>query len=238
MSDGRPTSWNQRALIVLTAVITLGLADCATRQLVPAPEAQLVPGKHDTAVAETDGVRVTVQSQAWSGSPASLPQQITPLKVTVVNQSSRPVRINYDDFTLTGSTGFTYSALPPYEITGTVREPVPVRAPRFSYSGFLVAPFYRPFYPGVPVWAASPWRYDPYFYNRTWAEWPIELPTRDMREKAIPAGVLQPGGRVSGFLYFPKLPAETTAVTFKQSLVDSSTQKSLAEVAVPFVYAR
>jgi hypothetical protein len=236
MSDNRSISGNSRPLIVLSAVIALSLTGCASRQLVPAPEARLMPGRHDTAVAEAGGVRTTVQSQAWSGSPASLPQQITPLKVTVVNDSSRPVRINYDDFTLTGSSGFTYSALPPYEITGSVRERVMV--PHFAYSGFFVAPYYRPFYPGVPVWAASPWRYDRYYYNRTWAEWPVQLPTRDMREKAIPAGVLQPGGRVSGFLYFPRLPGETTTVTFKQSLVDSNSQKAIAEVEVPFVYER
>ena len=194
-----------------------------------------MPGGHDTAVAESDGVRTTVQAQAWSGSPASLPQQITPLKVTVANESSRPVRITYDDFTLTGSSGFSYSALPPYEITGSVREPVMV--PRFSYSGFFVAPFYGRYYPGIPVWA-SPWRYNRYYYNREWAEWPIQLPTRDMRDQAIPAGVLQPGGRVSGFLYFPKLPRETTSVTFKQNVIDSGTQKTLAMVKVPFVYER
>jgi hypothetical protein len=236
MSNSRSTPGNPTALIVLTAAIALGLTGCASRQLVPAPEAQLMPGRHDTAVAESDGVRTTVQSQAWSGRPASLPQQITPLEVTVVNHSDRPVRITYDDFTLTGSSGFTYSALPPYKITGSVREPVMV--PRFSYSGFYVAPFYRPFYPGVPVWAASPWRYNPYYYNRVWADWPVQLPTRDMREKAIPAGVLQPGGRVSGFLYFPKLPRDTTTVTFKQTLVDSNTQQTIAAVEVPFVYER
>lgn len=235
MSNHGSTS-TSRARVILAAVIALGLAGCASRQLVPAPEAQLVPGRHDTAVAESDGVRTTVQTQAWSGNPVSLPQQITPLHVTVVNHSDRPVQITYDDFTLTGSSGFTYSALPPYKITGSVREPVMV--PRFSYSGFFVAPFYRPFYPGVPVWAASPWRYDPYYYNRVWADWPVQLPTRDMRERAVPAGVLQPGGRVSGFLYFPKLPRDTTTVTFKQNLVDSRTQKTIAEVEVPFVYRR
>ena len=236
MRNSRSTLGKSGVLIVPTAVIALGLAACATRQLVPAPEAQLMPGRQDTAVAESGGVRTTVQSQAWSGSPASLPQQITPLQVTVVNHSDRPVRITYDDFTLTGSSGFAYSALPPYKITGSVREPVMV--PRFSYSRFYVAPFYRPFYPAVPVWAASPWRYNSYYYNRVWADWPVRLPTRDMREKAIPAGVLQPGGQVSGFLYFPKLPRETTTVTFKQSLVDSSTQKTIAEVELPFVYKR
>ncbi len=236
MSNGRFTSANSQSLFLLTAVIALGLAGCATRQLVPAPEAQLVPGRSDTAVAESHGVRTTVQSQAWSGRPTRLPQQITPHKVTVVNEGTRPVRTNYDDFTLTGTSGFTYSALPPYRITGSVREPVIV--PRFSYSRFYVAPFYRPFYPGVPVWGSSPWRYNRYYYNRVWAEWPVQLPTRDMRENAIPPGVLQPGGRVSGFLYFPKLPSETTTVMFKQNVVDSGTQRSIAEVEVPFVHER
>jgi hypothetical protein len=235
MTNNRSTSMKSHTPIVFSAVMALCLAGCATPRLVPAPEAQIMPGGHDTAVAESDGVRTTVQAQAWSGSPASLPQQITPLKVTVANESSRPVRITYDDFTLTGSSGFSYSALPPYEITGSVREPVMV--PRFSYSGFFVAPFYGRYYPGIPVWA-SPWRYNRYYYNREWAEWPIQLPTRDMRDKAIPAGVLQPGGRVSGFLYFPKLPRETTSVTFKQNVIDSGTQKTLAMVEVPFVYER
>ena len=235
MSEASSTHRGSLGLIALVAVSALGLAACASRQLVPAPGAQLMPGRNDTAAAQSDGVRTTVQSQAWSGSPTTLPQQITPLKVTVVNEGTRPVRINYDDFTLTGSSGFTYSALPPYEITGSAREPVSV--PRFAYSGFYVAPFYRRYYPGVPVWA-SPWRYNRYYYSRVWAEWPVQLPTRDMRDKAIPAGVLQPGGRVSGFLYFPKLPRETTSVTFKQSVIDSGTQEALAEVEVPFMYKR
>ncbi|MGH7105212.1 MAG: hypothetical protein ACREFT_01745 [Acetobacteraceae bacterium] len=235
MSELSSTHRGSLALIALAAASALGLAGCASRQLVPAPEAQLMPGRSDTAVAQSEGVRTTVQSQAWSGSPTTLPQQITPLKVTVVNEGTRPVRINYDDFTLTGSSGFTYGALPPYQITGSAREPVSV--PRFAHSGFYVAPFYGRYYPGVPVWASG-WRYNRYYYSRVWTEWPVQLPTRDMRDKAIPAGVLQPGGRVSGFLYFPKLPRETTSVTFKQSVIDSGTQKALAEVEVPFLYER
>jgi len=74
-----------------------------------------------------------------------MPSEITPLKVRIINDGNRAVRIAYKEFTLASSSGFTYRALPPYQITGSTQEPV--AAPDFAYSGFLIAPFYRPSIP-------------------------------------------------------------------------------------------
>ena len=240
MPDTHSTSPHSQVIPILVATaFGLALSGCASRLLVPAPQAHLVPGRHDMAVAQSAHVRTTVQSEAWSGNPADLPSEITPLEVTIINHGNRSVRIAYKEFTLTSSSGFTYRALPPYQITGSIRQPVV--APHFAYSGFFIAPFYGPYYPGVPVWG-SHWAYDPFYYQNAWAKWPVDwpvpLPTRDMRRMAIPAGVLKPGGAISGFLYFPKLPSQTERVTFRERLVDPKTKNTLAVIDVPFRYAR
>jgi hypothetical protein len=76
------------------------------------------------------------------------------------------------------------------------------------------------------------WDYYPTYYR----VWGVHLPTRDMIRHAIPEGVLENGGRLSGFLYFPKVDRrhQEEGLKFSIDLVDASTQEHIGQITIPF----
>ena len=89
--------------------------------------------------------------------------------------------------------------------------PRPARSachPGSSGSGFFVAPGAARFYRGVLPWHGA-FPYDPVYYNRWYGAWPSSLPNEELLRQGLPEGVLQPGGRVAGFLYFKDQPKGT-----------------------------
>lgn len=222
--------------LALNAALAALCVGCASQQLRPAPEAQLVPNEPDVALAQSDGVRMTVDADAWSAYPRGLEKTITPIKVTIENRSDQPLRVRYNEIVLRTASGVELAALPPMDIRGwaTQRSDYPVYVPRFAYSGFYVAPWYYPYYANVHRWD-HPWAFDRYYYDRYYPMWRVELPTREMRERAIPEGVIEPGGRVSGFLYFPPLPRDTERVTFAADLVNGRDGNGFGKLDVPFI---
>ena len=59
-----------------------------------------------------------------------------------------------------------------------------------------------PVYPGLTTFA-GPLMCDPFFYASYYPRFvQLQLATGDMVQKALPEGALQPGGRMTGFLYF------------------------------------
>jgi hypothetical protein len=231
--------------IVLTLACLL-LAACMPARLKPAEEASTLPNAPLAAVTEQDGVRMVVEPGAWSANPENLESRILPLKVSITNNNSRPVRVRYSDFTLEGN-GLRYTPLPPIEIRGRVTEtadrPVYVPSwrspfyspfePRFSHYHFHVAPWYAPYYMGMSAWP-RPWRYDPFYYDTYYPRWNVNLPTSEMIELAIPEGVIEPGGRVSGFLYFQPISGDLERVTFKAQLMDGNGGQRLGALELPF----
>lgn len=105
-------------------VAGFALIGCAGgyQQLEPAPSAQTLPQEKDTAVKTVAGVRVTVEGDAWPGSPAVL-TKITPVRVTIENRHGSKLKIRYSDFSLRLESGKRYAALPPFQIRGTVKTP-------------------------------------------------------------------------------------------------------------------
>jgi hypothetical protein len=123
--------------------------------------------------------------------------------------------------------------MPPYKITGSANNRVIV-IPHFTYyGGFYIAPYYAPYFTTVPPWD-YPWPFDSYYYDRFYPAWQLQLPTRDMRERAIPEGVVDPQGGVSGFLYFPKLARGTVRVTFEARLTDGRSAMQFGTLGIPF----
>ena len=204
------------------------LACVHQRELVPAPEAQTLPGQPRVAEETVEGVRVQVDSAAWRS--GQLYDVLSPVRVTIENRSGRPLRIAYGQFTLGGPSGFRLAALPPYQAAaadaaaGSVGVP-----PGFVGSGFFVAPGAVRYYRGVLPWNGS-FPYDPVYYNRWYGAWPSSLPNEELLRQGLPEGVLQPGGHVSGFLYFKDQP-KGTALRFYASLVDAETGQSFGTVA-------
>jgi len=142
----------------------------------------------------------------------------------------------YRDFTLEHPSGMRVTPLPPFSMraAGPLRTTA-VQVPAFRHHGFFVAPGYRWYYPGLRAWH-RPFPFDPFFYDTYYARWRLPLPTEDMLEHALPEGVLEPGGTVAGFLYFPDLPDEAQGVfTFRADLSEETNGKNVARLDVPLV---
>ncbi|MGE5570944.1 MAG: hypothetical protein ACM3S5_18065 [Rhodospirillales bacterium] len=223
-------------IVLVLAMIGAGCA--AKTRFVPAPTAQTLANKHEVAVAQAAGVRMEADGKAWSGEPAHLDAAIAPIKVGITNNSGRSLRIRYKDFSLASAGGFTAAALPPLKITGSVPgEPVAVSSPFYGWYGYGPGPYYSPWYPGYSHWY-GPFGWDYPYYTTYYAQWPVALPTEDMVRKAIPEGVVNSGGRVEGFLYFPQVPEGAKQATLSADLIDARTGQQFGSIAIPFEVKR
>lgn len=137
----KPTLHN-RLLLIFAATIFAILTGCATAALKPAPTAELADDDESRAVASSEGIRLTIDTDAWSSYPQALEKRLTPVQATIVNSSEHPVELKYEHFSLSGFEGVTYHPLPPIDIKGSVSQVsrYPVYAPRFAYHRYVVAP--------------------------------------------------------------------------------------------------
>jgi hypothetical protein len=220
------------ALSLLTALVWAGCTHAPV--LKPDPAAPRAPGSQDVAIAEIRGVRVAVSGNAWKGNPSNLTETFTPVQVTIENHSGRPIRVSYQDFGLKGGSGFTYAAIPPVV---AAQGQALVEAPNFYYDRFFLAPHLYRFYPGYPLWP-DPFYYDPLLYNRLYGYWPAAMPSKDMLSQALPEGVVQDGGKVTGFVYFEGVTNRESHVDFVLNLVDANNNETLGQVVVPFVVSK
>ena len=62
----------------------------------------------------------------------------------------------------------------------------------------------------------------------------FQLPTGDMVQKALPEGVLEAGGRVTGFLYFEDIDVgKDDTATFVTDLVNASNGETVGAIRIP-----
>jgi hypothetical protein len=57
-----------------------------------------------------------------------------------------------------------------------------------------------------------------------------------MLEKAIPEGVLESGGQLSGFVYFERLDKRLKRIEFKADLINARTGIKFGSIHIPFVF--
>jgi hypothetical protein len=165
------------------------------------------------AVREAGGIGVIVASQLWEGYPREARGRVTAVQITLRNRSGRSILVRYADLALVGPSGQHYAALPPAPPAlpgpGTrVFEPV------YSSYGFSVSPDLHLYYPTFPV-AYDPFPDDRAGQQEAFAAWPRGLPTIDMREHALPEGVLENRGFVTGYLYYRDVPRGRMSVSFR-----------------------
>jgi len=210
-------------LVALPALILL-FAGCAA-ELRPAPSAKLLPGPGHPALAEASGVRLVAQVDQWRGRPANLAGVVTPLLVTIENESSVPLRIRHTDFALTSADGARITVRPPHEIRGAVADPS------------------QPFYglPRTPAIAARDPSgrvilYDTYPFNPSvdLPRWD-DLPTGDMVQLALPERVLEPHGRLQGFIYLPLVKRDQSPLDLSATLIDDRSGSVVTTLHIPFV---
>jgi hypothetical protein len=154
----------------LSAVL-LSLAGCASRDQLVARN-----GEHRlTAFAPELDLTVVLTTNAWSGAPAALDDELTVVHALVANMGSQPILLAPGDLELRDLRGFRYPLLDAGASFATVQ----------TAAGD----------------SQSPAGYDPGGPHRFGA---IE-PFGDIPAHALPWGILQPGTQMRGFLYFESL---------------------------------
>ena len=137
------------------------------------------------------------------------------------------VRVRYADFALVAPTGQRFAALDPFEVRGSVSEPVAAYAfPRFGWGPRLVGVSRR-----RPIYLYDPFFWDPFYPGFV----RVDLPTGDMVQLALRETVVEPGTSASGFLYFERPGRGVERLDFTAQLVDAGTGEEFGSVTIPFV---
>jgi hypothetical protein len=223
-----------RDVFVFLSGLSLTVLSCGQGRMLPAASAHTVPGAPEAAASEVQGVRVSAEADDWDASPPDLTTRLTPVKVRIINHSGAPARIEYQQFTLVGSHGHVYRALPivpleheaPVNGTGTI-------TPIYAAVNFFVAPRYHDIYPSLAAWPHPLARPDG-SSDELYPRWGSDLPTHAMRRLGLPEGVLADGGEISGFIYFEDATRRERRLTFRADFEDEQNGDQLAEITIPF----
>jgi hypothetical protein len=219
---------------VLTAAmwpfLFLGLCGCGHGSLVPAPSAKVISGAPNAAFLEIAGVSCSADTGAWPERAAKPPDGVVPVKVRVRNQSGKPIRLLAEDFVLLGKSGQKYRPIPVLPLDA---ENPPRLTPVFASVKFYVAPRFRAAYPTLEPWSSGLER-DQALYDRQFDRWGKRRPTLQMIRMALPEGVLEDGGLISGFLYFESPLEDEDRVTFQADFVPGEGSGTVASIEIPF----
>lgn len=220
----------------LSVLMAAALCACAPNRpdLAPAAGAQMAPpGPGAGGVASDAGITIEARAGAWRGTPQNLEAESIPMLVEITNDSDRGLRIRYNELQLVAPDGRTFHAIPPYNVEGEVSQAVDV--PAFNATRFLIAPYLSRYYPVYDAWTGT-FVYDPLYYQTyVPASVQVELPSADMISMALPEGVLEAGGSITGFVYFEDVEdLSIPSVDFTASLVDAETGTPFGTVRVPF----
>jgi len=199
---------------------------------VPPDVAAQTPGD-GAIVTKVSGVEIVARPDAWRGE--SIDEHVTPLQTTIRNDGNRPLKIRYEAFSLVSSDGRRYNALPPFAVEGETAARRGPFTPAFRHRYFHVAPYFGHHFAGLSV-THHPFHHHGLSYGYYYDYWDrVPLPTDRMLEQAIPEGVLEPGGSISGFLYFEPVDPEEQQVTFRTNLVDAARGHAFGEIQFPLL---
>ena len=206
-------------------------AACAARaQLIASPSDGAKMTKAGGLTVERAEVIIEVRPNAWAGVPARL-TKVTPLLVTIENKRSERIRLRYNEFVLKGAKEQIFHALPPFDIKAVQSER---SAYAFPTRGFIIAPYQARFFPRFQTFR-GPFAFDTiYFQSFHTGLQRHRLPTGDMVVKALPEGVLEPQGKITGFLYFENVARELETVDFVAKIVSADSGEAITEFQLPF----
>jgi hypothetical protein len=221
--------WRRSAVrLVGLAVVVLAFSACAAR-LRPAPEAELAPDGSPGAVAEASGVRLEARVSAWRSWPPNLEAAALPVLVTLDNTGTLRLRVRYEDFEFVSDDGRRFAARSPFALTGFVSQPVAA----YGYPYWGPGPFFYPRFRRTAF--VGPFFHDPFYYDYFPPVAYVGLPSGDMVQLALRESVVEPQTRVSGFIYFERLPGKLDRLELTLHLVDAATGDARGEISIPFV---
>lgn len=202
-----PTASRPPVVVALALALVAG---CAAPRIVPVATVGVqVDAARGVASVAAEGVELVVQPQAWRGNPWDLRDYVTPFLVSLSNGARVPLEYDYPGFRLFDDARFQYTALPPAEVERILRWRAAgeVRLAATSSPPPLLR---RRVVPDAPDW----W-WDRYgWYGWPWY-YPGPPPFGDVHLRALPMGALQPGARLEGFVYFPRLRGDARGLTLE-----------------------
>jgi hypothetical protein len=206
---------------------------CGHRTLVPASAASVVPNAPTAAYSEVDGVRCSANAGAWNERTGEIPSFVFPVKVRIKNDSGRPIRVRYEDFVLVGKKGQSYRPVPVLPIDPDERRRMPKLNPMYASSKFFVAPGFHDVYATLEPWTA-PLQRDKSLYDRLFRRWGKKPLPLDVLRVALPEGVLDDGGILTGYLFFESPLDEEKRVTFEAIFDGQDGRATIASIEIPF----
>jgi len=223
------TAWIS-AQSVLAAAFS---ASCGHGVLAPASSATVVPNAPTAAFSVADGVRCSANVGAWNGREGVLAEFVVPVKVRIKNESGQPIRVLYEQFALLGKKGRSYRPIPVLPVDDEVRKRVEPMRPMYASTGFFVAPRFHDVYATLDPWSA-PLQRDEALHAELFHRWGKRPPDRQMMREALPEGVLENGGIVTGFLFFESPLDREDRVTFQADFDAGDGQRKVASIDIPF----
>lgn len=224
---------------IIILVFTVSCSEDKKTELIPkdADDQQVILNQTETIT--VDSVQVTVSSDAWVGAP-EVKTKVTPLKLQIKNNNDSPIKITYSNLFLVSNDGDIYSALPIYNIINDANKPhllddekVVVKT-EIDHDNFYLYPLYTRVYNDIPVTDFNYFE-DPGYYEKYYAEWrETGMPTDGMKNLALPEGILDKGGSLSGFIYFQKVDPDLKTVTLNMSITNAENNEVLGSIKLPF----
>jgi hypothetical protein len=197
------------SLLVLLSSLPV-LSGCASAKLEPASPSQRVPNKPNAAAADAKkDVRLQVEANAWMADDR-VKDEVTAMKVTVINRSSSAVSVDYHSFRLVNESGKEYLPVKPDDIpvrgaTRSIGLPADTIITRSSDSA-----------------VNAPDR---------------ELSEKDkirirLSDQALKSGEVPPGERAVGYVYFERVTVKDETITFQGTVQDpkASTPSSVVQL--------
>ena len=192
---------------------------------------------------DNNNVQVTVFSNAWNGNPQNLPSYLTVFYIEIENRSPVPITVQYDDIVLIDQSRNQYNALLPDTAANIVSEKSKSKwyfRPSISI-GFGSGGYYGGYYGGryrggygfgiggygygYPYYR-SPfyWPYNYAYYNNYYSDY-YDRDYSDLFTSGLVPGIIRPNAKLSGFVFFNKLPKEISKFELDFSYRIEGTEK-------------
>lgn len=160
-------------------------------------------------------VNFTIRTNYWYGSPKNIARYALPVYLSVENGTDTPIIIEPEDIVLFDGSRNQYNVLSPDDVANIVVSSessgytriypsISVGIGGFYNHGYYYGHHYYPYY-------RNPWFYDDYpFYDYPRAYYRPDY--KDIYTEAFQPGKVMPNARLSGFVYFKKLPSVTDKI--------------------------
>ena len=228
------------ALAVGTAA-SLGCAGSPEPELTATPQTTVL-SVNDARIGSLSDVQVRVNPITETSRYQNEPEY-HPARVEIRNRGDRPLRVRYDAFALEAG-GTAQAGAVPVLLIDRADDNMPgiggLSGAAWEQRDFEIAGDYAVLYPDMQAYegAFEATTVDAY-RSRAGDREPMSIHDEELLASTIPEGVIMPGGRVEGIVWFEDLvqTADSTLV-FTMDLVDASTGEEFGTIEVPFDASR